>query len=267
MDNSMADSILKNLSTRLIKMNFSSIVFLLDIIIWLLNIQSLKNLITGKDWNALLNLAPEIMVKIYNLYFLVAFSVIWLVFKYLSKPEDADKVETTVPGLVRVCSGPKVIFENYNKFYLFLYRNIWTVLLFFIIIGDNLEKLTINRNIITSSLVILVININNLIENLKKYTYEMKANPYPISLDGVSEMDEDNSKTFKTLAQKKVGEKEYRILKITFYHSKYFGEPNVMENRYFVVRVEHSLINVVNQSNNWDEIRYSYEQLISTKKE
>ncbi|WP_143468330.1 hypothetical protein, partial [Lactobacillus sp. UMNPBX17] len=94
----MADSILKNLSTRLIKMNFSSIVFLLDIIIWLLNIQSLKNLITGKDWNALLNLAPEIMVKIYNLYFLVAFSVIWLVFKYLSKPEDADKVETTVPG-------------------------------------------------------------------------------------------------------------------------------------------------------------------------
>ena len=261
----MADSILKNLSTRLIKMNFSSIVFLLDIIIWLLNIQSLKNLITGKDWNALLNLAPEIMIKIYNLYFLVAFSVIWLVFNYLSKSEDADKVETTIPGLVRVHSGPRVIFENYNKFYLFLYRNVWTILLFFIIIGDNLEKLTINRNIITSSLVILVININNLIENLKKYTYEMKANPYPISLDGVSEMDEDNSKTFKTLAQKKVGEKEYRILKNTFYHSKYFGEPNVMENRYFVVRVEHSLVNVVNRSNNWDEIRFSYEQLISDK--
>lgn len=40
-----------------------------------------------------------------------------------------------------------------------------------------------------------------------------------------------------------------------------------MENRYFVVRVEHSLISVVNQSNNWDEIRYSYEQLISAKKE
>ena len=65
-NNFMADSILKNLNTRLIKMNFSSIVFLLDIIIWLLNIQSLKNLITGKDWNALLNLAPEIMIKIYN---------------------------------------------------------------------------------------------------------------------------------------------------------------------------------------------------------
>lgn len=61
-NNFMADSILKNLNTRLIKMNFSSIVFLLDIIIWLLNIQSLKNLITGKDWNALLNLAPEIMI-------------------------------------------------------------------------------------------------------------------------------------------------------------------------------------------------------------
>ena len=58
-----------------------------------------------------------------------------------------------------------------------------------------------------------------------------------------------------------------QFTKNVFYHSKYFGKPNVIENRYFVVRVEHSLINVVNQSNNWDEIRYSYEQLISTKKE
>ena len=47
--------------------------------------------------------------------------------------------------------------------------------------------------------------------------------------------------------------------------SKYFSKPNVIENRYFVVRVEHSLINVVNRSNNWDEIRFSYEQLISDK--
>lgn len=263
----MADSIWKDLNAKLIKMNFSSIVFSIDIIIWLLNIQSLKNLITGKDWNILLNLAPEIMIKVYNLIFLVIFSAAWLILKYLSKSEDADKVETTIPGLVSVHRGPKVIFENYNKFYLFLYRNIWAVLIFFIIIGDNLTKLTINRNIITASLIILVININNLIDNLKKYTYDMKANPYPISLEEVSEMGEDSSKTFKTLAQEKVRGKEYRILKNTFYHSKYFGEPNIMENRYFVVRVEHSLISVVNQSNNWDEIRYSYEQLISAKKE
>ena len=45
----MADSIWKDLNAKLIKMNFSSIVFSIDIIIWLLNIQSLKNLITGKD--------------------------------------------------------------------------------------------------------------------------------------------------------------------------------------------------------------------------
>ncbi len=134
--------------------------------------------------------------------------------------------------------------------------------------GNNFNELTINRNIITASLIILVININNLIDNLKKYTYEMKADPYPVSLEEVSEMGEiDGTEVFKTLAQKKVGEKEYRILKNVFYHSKYFGKPNVIENRYFVVRVEHSLINVVNRSNNWDEIRYSYEQLISTKKE
>ena len=101
-----------------------------------------------------------------------------------------------------------------------------------------------------------------------RFNHEMKANPYPISLKEVSEMGEiDGTEVFKTLAQKKVGEKEYRILKNAFYHSKYFGKPNVIENRYFVVCVEHSLINVVNQSNNWDEIRYSYEQLVSAKKE
>lgn len=80
--------------------------------------------------------------------------------------------------------------------------------------GNNFNELTINRNIITASLIILVININNLIDNLKKYTYEMKANPYPVSLEEVSEMGEiDGTEVFKTLAQKKVGEKEYRILK------------------------------------------------------
>lgn len=77
--------------------------------------------------------------------------------------------------------------------------------------GNNFNELTINRNIITASLIILFININN----LKKYTYEMKANPYPVSLEEVSEMGEiDGTEVFKTLAQKKVGEKEYRILKI-----------------------------------------------------
>ena len=47
--------------------------------------------------------------------------------------------------------------------------------------------------------------------------------------------------------------------------SKSYDPQNEIENRYFVVRVEHSLINVVNRSNNWDEIRFSYEQLISDK--
>lgn len=263
----MVNSIWKTLNTKLIKMNFSSIVFSIDIILWLLNIKSLKYLIDGKAWSALLKLTPEIIIKLYSLPFLIIASVIWLILKYLSKDKNADNTKIITPGLVSVDEGSKIIFRNYNKAYLFLYRNVWTVLIFLLIMGNNFNELIINRNIITASLIILVININNLIDNLKKYTYEMKANPYPISLKEVSEMGEDSSKTFKTLAQEKVRGKEYRILKNTFYHSKYFGEPNIMENRYFVVRVEHSLISVVNQSNNWDEIRYSYEQLVSAKKE
>ena len=262
----MVNSIWKTLNTKLIKMNFSSIVFSIDIILWLLNIKSLKYLIDGKAWSVLLKLTPEIMIKLYSLPFLIIASVIWLILKYLSKDKNADNTKIITLGLVSVDEGPKIIFRNYNKAYLFLYRNVWTVLIFLLIMGNNFNELIINKNIITASLIILVININNLIDNLKKYTYDMKANPYPISLKEVSEMGEiDGTEVFKTLAQKKVGEKEYRILKNTFYHSKYFGEPNVMENRYFVVRVEHSLINVVNQSNNWDEIRFSYEQLISDK--
>lgn len=49
----MVNSIWKTLNTKLIKMNFASIVFSIDIILWLLNIKSLKYLIDGKAWSAL----------------------------------------------------------------------------------------------------------------------------------------------------------------------------------------------------------------------
>ena len=157
------------------------------------------------------------MIKLYSLPFLIIASVIWLILKYLSKDKNADNTKIITLGLVSVDEGPKIIFRNYNKAYLFLYRNVWTVLIFLLIMGNNFNELIINKNIITASLIILVININNLIDNLKKYTYDMKANPYPISLKEVSEMGEiDGTEVFKTLAQKKVGEKEYRILKNAF---------------------------------------------------
>ena len=170
----MVNSIWKTLNTKLIKMNFASIVFSIDIILWLLNIKSLKYLIDGKAWSALLKLTPEIMIKLYSLPFLIIASVIWLVLKYLSEDKNADKTKVITPGLVSVDEGPKIIFRNYNKAYLFLYRNVWTVLIFLLIMGNNFNELTINRNIITASLIILVININNLIDNLKKYTRKLQ---------------------------------------------------------------------------------------------
>jgi hypothetical protein len=91
MDNSMVNSIWKTLNTKLIKMNFASIVFSIDIILWLLNIKSLKYLIDGKAWSALLKLTPEIMIKLYSFPFLIIASVIWLVLKYLSEDKNADK--------------------------------------------------------------------------------------------------------------------------------------------------------------------------------
>ena len=126
----MVNSIWETLNTKLIKMNFSSIVFSIDIILWLLNIKSLKYLIDGKAWSALLKLTPEIIIKLYSLPFLIIASVIWLILKYLSKDKNADNTKIITPGLVSVDEGPKIIFRNYNKAYLFLYRNVWTVLIF-----------------------------------------------------------------------------------------------------------------------------------------
>ena len=142
----MVNSIWKTLNTKLIKMNFSSIVFSIDIILWLLNIKSLKYLIDGKAWSALLKLTPEIMIKLYSLPFLIIASVIWLILKYLSKDKNADNTKIITLGLVSVNEGPKIIFRNYNKAYLFLYRNVWTVLIFLLIRGNNFNELIINKN-------------------------------------------------------------------------------------------------------------------------
>ena len=57
----MVNSIWKTLNTKLIKMNCSSIVFSIDIILWLLNIKSLKYLIElGEVEKTIYLLAEEI---------------------------------------------------------------------------------------------------------------------------------------------------------------------------------------------------------------
>lgn len=75
--------------------------------------------------------------------------------------------------------------------------------------------------------------------------------------------------SFITLAQEKVGKKEYRILKNSFYRTEYRRKPNLAEDKYFVVWIEYDetnpnrvLVHDINQSTNWDEIKYNYEQLI-----
>lgn len=67
-------------------------------------------------------------------------------------------------------------------------------------------------------------------------------------------------------SSKKVGKKEYRIIKNILYKKEYRKTPNYSEDKYFVVYVkpDDSLV-IINQSTNWDEIKYSYEQLISAE--
>lgn len=83
-------------------------------------------------------------------------------------------------------------------------------------------------------------------------------------------IDEEDKKKkatpFWTIARKKVGDKEYRIIKNILYKKEYRKIPNYSEDKYFVVYVksDKSLV-IIDQSTNWDEIKYSYEQLISTK--
>lgn len=268
MSSSAINYVWKTLTPKLIKMNFSSIVFLLDIILWLLNIQSLRYLITGEDLNILLDLAPKIMIKIYGLLALAIATIVWIILRICSKSKHATKVKEETPGLFREYKGLGIIFKNYNKAYLFFYRDLWSILIFLMIISDNLNKLGVDSNIRTANLIILVINAVNLSRNLWKYTQETRVNPYPDRLEEISEIDEDDTEVFKTLAQRKVDRKEFRILKNTFYHNKYLGKPNLVENKYFVVSIENnSVLKVINSSNNWDEIRYNYEQLISMKKD
>ncbi|WP_283112592.1 hypothetical protein [Lactobacillus gallinarum] len=63
-----------------------------------------------------------------------------------------------------------------------------------------------------------------------------------------------------------MGDKEYRIIKNILYKKEYRKVPNYSEDKYFVVSVKRdgSLV-IIDQSTNWDEIKYSYEQLISRK--
>lgn len=83
-------------------------------------------------------------------------------------------------------------------------------------------------------------------------------------------IDEEDKKKkatpFWTIARKKVGDKECRIIKNILYKKEYRKIPNYSEDKYFVVYVksDKSLV-IIDQSTNWDEIKYSYEQLISTK--
>lgn len=267
MSSSAVNYIWKTLTAKLIKMSFSSIVFLLDIILWFLNIQSLRYLITGEDLNILLDLAPRIMIKIYGLHALVIATIVWIILRICSKSKHANRIKEK-PGLFKEYKGLGVIFKNYNKAYLFFYRDIWSILIFFMIISDNLSKLGVDSNIKIANLIILFMNAVNLGRNLWKYTQETRVNPYPDRLEEISEIDEDDTEVFKTLAQRKVDRKEFRILKNTFYHNKYLGKPNLVENKYFVISIENdTLLKVINSSNNWDEIRYNYEQLISMKKD
>lgn len=265
----MQDKLYEYAKEKTIRWYFSSVIFLIDIILWLLNINFSKYIAQIKSLDVLVRLIPNIIINVYNLPFWASLTFLWITLKFGSK-YIPDKYKDYTPGWATLTSGFETTFKNYTRIYKFLYMDVWTVLIFFLIIGNNVNKIAVDHTIFFTNLMILALNVRGLVIDIQKLTYDIKLEGNPQNLSEVLSIDEENKKKkatpFWTIAQKKVGEKEYRIIKNILYKKEYRKVPNYSEDKYFVVCVKRdgSLV-IVDQSTNWDEIKYSYEQLISTK--
>lgn len=265
----MQDKLYEYAKEKTIRWYFSSVIFLIDIILWLLNINFSKYIAQIKSLDVLVRLIPNIIINVYNLPFWASLTFWWITLKFGSK-YIPDKYKDYTPGWATLTSEFETTFKNYTRIYKFLYMDVWTVLIFFLIIGNNVNKIAVDHTIFFTNLMILALNVRGLVIDIQKLTYDIKLEGNPQNLSEVLSIDEEDKKKkatpFWTIAQKKVGEKEYRIIKNILYKKEYRKVPNYSEDKYFVVCVKRdgSLV-IVDQSTNWDEIKYSYEQLISTK--
>lgn len=265
----MQDKLYEYAKEKTIRWYFSSVIFLIDIILWLLNINFSKYIAQIKSLDALVRLIPNIIINVYKLPFWASLTFWWITLKFGSK-YIPDKYTDYTPGWATLTSGFETTFKNYDKIYKFLYMDVWTVLIFFLIIGNNVNKIAVNHTILFINLMILALNVRGLIIDFQKLTYDIKLEGNPQNLSEVLSIDEEDKKKkatpFWTIARKKVGDKEYRIIKNILYKKEYRKVPNYSEDKYFVVSVKRDgSLMIIDQSTNWDEIKYSYEQLIPTK--
>lgn len=220
----MQDKIYEYAKEKTIRWYFSSVMFLIDIILWLLNINFFKYLSQIKSLNTLVRLTPNIIINIYKLPLWAFLTFWWITLKFGSK-YIIDKNKELTPGWATLTSGFETTFKNFDKIYKFLYMDAWTVLIFFLIIGNNVNKIAVDHIILFTNLMILALNVNGLITDLKKITYDIKLEGNPKNLSEVLDINEENKKKkptpFWTVAQKKVGEKEYRIIKNILYKKEY----------------------------------------------
>ena len=260
-DDFLLNDLYKYWKSKIFRFYFSNMMFLADIILWLLDINFPKYIKQIKGLDVWIKLTPLIMVRLYNLPVFAIASFLLIILKYGSK-YIPDKFDSMEPGWVVKVSGLETTFKNCKKIYNFFYKDIWALLIFFLIIGGSVNKIAVNHVLIFTNLIILILNMIDLATDLKKLTYEIELEGDPDNLNEVLSINAENkkhtTKPFWTVAQKKVGKKEYRIIKNILYKKEYRKTPNYSEDKYFVVYVkpDDSLV-IINQSTNWDEIKYS----------
>ena len=266
MSGKMADEVSKILSEKIksSKLRFSTIVLLLDVFLYLLGTPKLY--IDNKMMGEVLNkYIPIIGRKIYCLPVLLVLSLGYIFLKKLSIAGKNNK-EILLKGFAYKEANFGVIYKNYSELYFFLYKNLWPVYVLVLIIGGTTTLNNFSKETLLANVLIIVINVVSVYQDLKKYTYDITIYAQP-DKEELSELGEQNIKIFTTIARKcQCSNKEYRIIKNKFYQTYYRGKRNLNEDKYFIIGINHNqgkedLIYIVNQSTNWDEIKYNFDQL------
>lgn len=72
--------------------------------------------------------------------------------------------------------------------------DVWTVLIFFLIIGNNVNKIAVDHTIFFTNLMILALNVRGLVIDIQKLTYDIKLEGNPQNLSEVLSIDEEDKR-------------------------------------------------------------------------
>lgn len=103
----MQDKLYEYAKEKMIRWYFSSVIFLIDIILWLLNINFSKYIAQIKSLDALVRLIPNIIINVYKLPFWASLTFWWITLKFGSK-YIPDKYTDYTPGWATLTSDLKL---------------------------------------------------------------------------------------------------------------------------------------------------------------